>query len=162
MISTFVQLTFNTFNSLLTLSLSESKPNTCLDEHSHQSGGKKRKSPNVSCLDVDDDDVTVDMTGLSESDRDVLDGFFDKLKLLKTVAPPIADKEFKASLSDQSSSVTQLLAEVRVKKKSAGRRQCGESAVPPLVGELQNLEKELKEIHNVFRCYLVLFKFHFV
>ena len=102
MISTFVQLTFNTCNSLLTLSLSESKPNTCLDEHSHQSGGKKRKSPNVSCLDVDDDDVTVDMTGLSES------------------------------------------------------------AVPPLVGELQNLEKELKEIHNVFRCYLVLFKFHFV
>ena len=94
------------------------------------------------------------MAGMSESDRAVLDSFFAKAKNLKSVTPPISDKEFKSSLSDQSTLVTQLLAEVRVKRKSAGRRQCGESSLPPLVTELTNMEKKLKEIHNVFRCCL--------
>ena len=51
----------------------------------------------------DDDD---NETGLSKSDNLILDAFWEKLKPLREVSAPIADKEFRAKLAEHNTNFT--------------------------------------------------------
>ena len=59
---------------------------------------------------------------LTEADANTVQTFNSKLDPLKLVGPPIADAAFKTYMTDQIQKATQLITELRIKKKSADRR----------------------------------------
>ena len=64
------------------------------------------------------DDMLDGDSGLSESDRAVLDNFDTKFAALKSLNPPLADGAFKAYLNDIAGTLSGFLNDVRLKKKS--------------------------------------------
>ena len=101
---------------------------------------------------ADDDDKE---NGLSKSDNVIIDTYWEKLKPLREVSAPIADKEFRAKLTEHNSNLTAFFADSRLKKKSLNRRVCGMEEQPAVVAELEKIEAEAKQIQWVIKCTLV-------
>ena len=125
---------------------------------------KKRKSdePDQKVIDTTDKSGTkksrtsLSSDGVSESDQSTLDSFDAKLDPLKTISPPVSDGPFRASLQDHNTQVTNVLNELRVKKKSAERRSGSKSNTADMLflARLSEMENELKEMQKIIRCYL--------
>jgi hypothetical protein len=93
---------------------------------------------------------------LSEADQATLDNFNEKIKPLKILNPPVSDGPFKSHLTEHMSKITQVISELRVKKKSADRRTGAKTksnqADMEFIQRLTDLENEVKEIHQLIRC----------
>ena len=101
---------------------------------------------------ADDDDKE---NGLTKSDNVIIDTYWEKLKPLREVSAPIADKEFRAKLTEHNSNLTAFFADSRLKKKSLNRRVCGMEEQPAVVAELEKIESEAKQVQWVIKCTLV-------
>ena len=101
---------------------------------------------------ADDDDKD---NGLTKSDNVIIDAYWEKLKPLREVSAPIADKEFRAKLTEHNSNLTAFFADSRLKKKSLNRRVCGMEEQPAVVAELEKIEAEAKQVQWVIKCTLV-------
>ncbi len=127
---------------------------------------KKRKSdePDQKVIDTTTTDksgtkksrTSLSADGVSESDQSTLDSFDAKLDPLKIISPPVSDAPFRASLQDHNAQVTNVLNELRVKKKSAERRSGSKSNTSDMLflARLSEMENELKEMQKIIRCYL--------
>ena len=92
--------------------------------------------------------------GLSKSDKAIVDGFWEKVKPLREVSAPIADKEFNSKLKEHQSALYAVLGELRVKKKSFNRRVLGVDEQVPLVKSLTSIEDEVKQIQTIIKCHM--------
>ena len=99
------------------------------------------------------DDMLDGDSGLSESDRAVLDNFDTKFAALKSLNPPLADGAFKAYLNDIAGTLSGFLNDVRLKKKSAVRRQ-GKDQDPLHIG-LVAFGERVAAFQHVIKCILV-------
>lgn len=96
---------------------------------------------------------------ITEADQATIDAFAAKIDPLKVISPPVSDGPFKAYLADRSTAMSQVVNELRVKKKSAERRSGCKSNYKPDMLFLQRLaefETEVKDMHKLIRCILVI------
>lgn len=96
----------------------------------------------------DADELGLADDGLSEIDKATLDTFFDRLKPLLSIAPPMAEAAWKGYLSSLVSNLNQLTIDVRLKRKSAKRR----SSHDEFLAELDTLDNQAKAVHKLCRC----------
>jgi hypothetical protein len=110
----------------------------------------KRKA-NVTELDLDfDDDAD---TTLSKSDLAILESYNNKLKPLRDVSAPMADKEFRSKLGEHQSELTAFKADLKLKMKSLNRRVCNSEEIPPINEELGKIEELVKNMQVVIKCH---------
>eukprot|EP00438_Fugacium_kawagutii_P005717 Skav230908 [mRNA] locus=scaffold2979:49241:50754:+ [translate_table: standard] len=115
-------------------------PSTSIDPFQEQSPDKKRAR--------DSDD------GISEADNATIDSFTEKISPLKTIAPPVADTAFKANLAEHLQKMSAVLQELRLKKKSAERRNGSKTNKADMLflEKLSHIDAELKEMYKLVRC----------
>lgn len=92
--------------------------------------------------------------GITEADQTTLDSFEEKIKPVRSVTPPVADAPFKSALSDHMAKMTQILQELRVKKKSADRRAGSKNNKSDMLflQSLSSLDSDVKEMHKLLKC----------
>ncbi len=93
-------------------------------------------------------------TDLNDSDREIFEELQQKLQPLKALSAPIADKEFKAAMSEHASDLTAFMQDVKYKRKSFNRRARDGDDVPPLVAAIDGFIEEIKAVQHIVRCYL--------
>lgn len=98
---------------------------------------------------------------LTDADANTVQTFNTKLEPLKLVSPPIADAAFKTYMTDQIQKATQLITELRIKKKSADRRNGSKTKTNKadimFLEKLTEVETEVKEVQKLLRCGLDIY-----
>ena len=89
-------------------------------------------------------------TELCEADNEVVQQFREKLDDLKCLNPPLADSGFKNKLTETSTALNQMKADLKAKKRSALRRAQKEN--DPLYIALDVVEKAVMRVLQLVRC----------
>ena len=89
---------------------------------------------------------------MSDADMAVVEGYIEKLDTLKDLRPPLADNAFKANLAEVITSLNHIKADLKVKKRSAGRRSKKEN--DPLFLALEGVEDQVARLTQLVRCNL--------
>ena len=89
---------------------------------------------------------------MSDADKAVVQGYIEKLDTLKDLRPPLADNAFKANLAEVITSLNHIKADLKVKKRSAGRRSKKEN--DPLFLALEGVEDQVARLTQLVRCNL--------
>ena len=87
---------------------------------------------------------------MTEADQKIVETFGSKLGALMQLDPPLADAPFKANLTDVMSKVSSIRAELKVKKRSAGRRSMKEE--DPLFKALAAVEARAERFVYLLKC----------
>lgn len=104
---------------------------------------RKRSADNAGLEAEDEISGGGDITG---ADKLVLDAFFDKLKPLCVVNPPLADAAMRSWCTDYGQKLTTLCNELKAKKKSANRRRNEKAEDAAFMNELSKYETTLKDM----------------
>ena len=108
---------------------------------------RKRKAPpaaTVSEGEVNRQTEEDEPSTIAACDQEVFDAFDEKLKALYVITPPKDDANFKEYMTDHLSKLNNLAAELRVKKKSVGRRRNKQD--DPLHAALLEFENKIKDM----------------
>ena len=109
------------------------------------STASKRKSSLISQDQHDDDDLS-----MAAADQTAIDDFTARLDDLANLAPPLPEAQFKQYFAERTTALTAFAAEVRCKKKSAGRR--ANSSEDPFMLSMKQLEDRQKDISSFVKC----------
>ena len=110
----------------------------------------------------DDGEVPDQESQLSAADKVVISTFDAKTDDLLALDPPLGDTPFKQYLTDRLSGVSQLVNEIKQKKKSVGRRKTQkDQGEDPLFEALSAIECRLKELVNVIKSSWQIFQVQF-
>lgn len=93
---------------------------------------------------------------ISEADIATLGAFAEKILPLKSISPPVADAAFKANLVEHLQKMSTIMQELKVKKKSAERRNGSKTNKSDMLflEKLSHMDVELKEMQKLIRCSL--------
>ena len=95
--------------------------------------------------------------GMSEGDLSVLSHFKDKLNPLIVISPPVADDAFKQYIGEKINQLTHIANDLKVKKKSAGRRKGDNIQDQTFTEELTAMESRVRQFVRTLKCSTVVY-----
>lgn len=89
---------------------------------------------------------------ITETDKIVLETFFEKIKPLLVIDPPLADAGMRSWCTDHCQKLSALSSDLKAKKKSANRRRGDKVEDAAFLAELAKYEETLKELIKLDKC----------
>ena len=128
-------------------------------------GNKRQKTQDKDdsslCMDIDPNQEPFDFTSatsLCDADRATMEHYDAKFKALKDLSQcPLPDSAFKTFLLEKQTIISSLAAELKNKKKSAGRRALKES--DPLFIAIGDVQEVMISLQNLLKCTWVMTSF---
>ena len=90
-----------------------------------------------------------ELPDLSDVDSQLVQGFASKI-----ITPPVAESAFRQCLTDRSAQVSQILTDIKAKKRSAMRRTLKQE--DPLYLELSTLAERAEQLQKTLKCFLTI------
>ena len=112
----------------------------------HQTGKESTKPAPAVSVSMSDE--------LCDADKEICDGFRERLSSLRVVNPPLSDPQFKAYINDVLSKCTTFLNDVKTKRRSAQRRSNKDDM---LTANLDMIEDEMQQHVHILKCFLGFF-----